>query len=209
MYVEEMIMKNIEGCSHGTNLEDILQSFKKYNMHLNPAKCSFEIHDIKFLGFMLTNRGIKANLNKCQDFINIRCCPNIKEVQQLIGRLVILPRFLSYVSDKAFLFFTHMNKKERFEWTRECKEVVSKIKTFFTSPLIFTCPREGSPLVQETDKAKSIMYFVRKVFKGAAMPYQNFEKIMLVIIVATRKLWPYFQGHKVLVKTSNLVRQVL
>lgn len=33
-------------------------------MRLNPAKCSFGVQTTKFLGFMLTKRGIKVNPNK-------------------------------------------------------------------------------------------------------------------------------------------------
>lgn len=53
------------------------------------------------------------------------------------------------------------------------------------------------------------MYFVRKVFRGAAAYYQNIEKLMLAIIIVVRKLRPYFQDQKVLVKTNYHVRKFL
>ncbi|MCI91270.1 hypothetical protein A2U01_0112564, partial [Trifolium medium] len=40
----------------------------------------------KFLGFMLTNRGIEVNPKKCQGIIDIRSPTSVKEVQQLTGR---------------------------------------------------------------------------------------------------------------------------
>jgi hypothetical protein len=64
-------------------------------MRLNPAKCSFGVQSGKFLGFMLTNRGIEANSDKCQAIIDMRSPMIVKEVQQLAGRIAALSRFLS------------------------------------------------------------------------------------------------------------------
>lgn len=56
-----MIVKTINGHNHAKDLKDGIQSVRKYDMHLNPTKWSFEVQAGKFLGFMLTRRGIEAN----------------------------------------------------------------------------------------------------------------------------------------------------
>lgn len=63
VYVVDMIVKIVEGCSHAENLEDSLHLLlvKKYDIRLKSTKCSFEVQDGKFLGFVLTNRCIEAN----------------------------------------------------------------------------------------------------------------------------------------------------
>lgn len=61
VYVDNMIVKNTKRCGHAPDLEDILQLVRKYNVCLNRAKCSFRVQDAKFLGFMLTKRGIEEN----------------------------------------------------------------------------------------------------------------------------------------------------
>lgn len=52
----------------------------KYNIRLNPTKCSLEFQAGKFLGFMMMKRDIEANLNKCQADIVMRSPTNVKEV---------------------------------------------------------------------------------------------------------------------------------
>lgn len=44
---------------------------RQYHMKLNPAKCVFGISSEKFLGFMVNNRGIEANLNKIKDVLDM------------------------------------------------------------------------------------------------------------------------------------------
>lgn len=53
-----MIVKTPEGKSHIEDLEDILESFRNYNM---PSMCSFSVQAGKFIGFMLTKRGTMEN----------------------------------------------------------------------------------------------------------------------------------------------------
>jgi Uma2 family endonuclease len=65
------VVKTPEMGNHSEDLEEILTSVRKYNMRLNPAKCSFGVQAGKFLGFMLTRRGIEANPEKCQAIINM------------------------------------------------------------------------------------------------------------------------------------------
>jgi hypothetical protein len=75
-----MVVKTLEEGDHNKDLAKILTSVRKYNMRLNPAKCSFGVQAGKFLGFMLTSRGIEANPEKCQAIINVRSPTSVKEV---------------------------------------------------------------------------------------------------------------------------------
>ncbi|PNX89864.1 gag-pol polyprotein [Trifolium pratense] len=86
VYIEDMVVKTMEEGEHDQDLADILNLVRKYYMRLNPAKCSFGVQVGKFLGFMLTNRGIEANLKKCQAIIDMRSPSSVKEVQQFTGK---------------------------------------------------------------------------------------------------------------------------
>lgn len=45
---------------------------KKYNMRLNPNKCAFGVSSGKFLGFMISQRGIEANPKKIKVLLNMQ-----------------------------------------------------------------------------------------------------------------------------------------
>ena len=49
-------------------------------MKLNPSKCMFEVTVGKFLGFMVSQKGIEVNLDKIQAIIEMTPPTNIKEV---------------------------------------------------------------------------------------------------------------------------------
>lgn len=224
VYIDDLVAKTKEGRSHADDLEEILSQVRKYRIRLNPAKCSFGVQAGKFLGFLLTRRGIEANPEKCQAIISMRSPSCIKEVQQLTGRLAALSRFLSCAGDKAFSFFASIKKKEKFEWTPECEETFLQIKSFLSSPHVLQRPSSGAVLflylavsenamstvlVEESETGEQPIYFVSRVLKGAELRYQKIERLALAVVTTARKLRPYFQSHKIVVKSDYPIKQVL
>ena len=102
-------------------MEDLRETFdtlRSYNIKLNPGKCTFGVMTGKFLGFMVSQRGIKANLGKIRAIMEMAPLRNVKEVQSLNGKIAALNRFMSRATDKCFSFFCTLKKS--FEWTAEC-----------------------------------------------------------------------------------------
>ena len=62
VYIDDMLVKSLEAEDHLSHLQQAFSALRKYNMKLNPAKCSFGVSSDKFLGYIVTHRGIEANL---------------------------------------------------------------------------------------------------------------------------------------------------
>ena len=95
VYIDDMLVKSTTTELHITHLAEAFQILKKYNMKLNPAKCAFGVSAGKFLGFIVNNLGIEANLDKIKVVLDMPPSSNIKEVQRLTGRIDALSRFVS------------------------------------------------------------------------------------------------------------------
>jgi len=102
-YVDDMVVTSHERGQHAADLEEPFATISKYRLKLNPEKCVFGVETGKFLGFMLTERGIEANPDKCAAIIAMRSPTSVKEVQQLTERMVALSRFVSAGGRKATL----------------------------------------------------------------------------------------------------------
>ena len=90
-------------------------------MRLNPEKCTFGVGGGKFLGFMITHRGIEANPDKCDVVVHMQSPTNVKEVQRLNGCLASLARFLLKLAEKARPFYKLLKKTEPFNWDENCE----------------------------------------------------------------------------------------
>ena len=115
-----MLVKSKEELAHLDDLKETFTTLKQYQMKLNPSKCVFGVASGKFLGFMISQRGIKANPEKVQAIINMASPRIVKEVQELTGRIAALNRFVSRATDKCLSFFKTL--KQAFSWTDECEE---------------------------------------------------------------------------------------
>ena len=89
-------------------------------MRLNASKCSFGVGSGKFLGYMVTHRGIEVNLDQIKAINKLQPPRNPKEVQKLIGMTAALNRFISRSADRCRPFFLLLHKWKGFEWTEEC-----------------------------------------------------------------------------------------
>jgi len=80
-YMDDMVITSQEKDQHIVNLEELFTIIAMYKLKLNPEKFVFRIEARKFLGFLLTERGIEANPKKCATIIAMRCPTSVKEVQ--------------------------------------------------------------------------------------------------------------------------------
>ncbi|XP_076905611.1 putative mitochondrial protein AtMg00860 [Bidens hawaiensis] len=119
-------------------------------MKLNPCKCSFGVEEGKFLGVLVTKEGIKANPEKLEALLQMSPPRNIKEVQRLKGRLVVLKRFLKRIVERTLPFMAVLRrnaKKNKFCWNTEDGKAFQELKAhLYELPTIVT-PQPGEVLV--------------------------------------------------------------
>ncbi|XP_016172385.1 uncharacterized protein LOC107614759 [Arachis ipaensis] len=206
------------------DLPEIFQQLLKYNMKLNPDKCAFGVQSGKFLGFILTCRGIEANLEKCRAVLNMRSPKTVKEIHQLTGRLAALARFLPRIAHRSHHFFKNLRKQQEFHWTEECEKAFTELKAILSAPPILQTPEVGKPfylylsitdhaisfvLVTEAEKQQHSVYFVSKSLQNAEICYPKLEKLALALVTTARRLRHYFQSHTIVVRIEQLLRQIL
>ena len=75
-----MLVKSIWEDDHLDDLKETFNTLRSYNMKLNPNKCAFGMTTRKFLGFMVSQRGIEVNPNKIQAIMELTPPKNVKEL---------------------------------------------------------------------------------------------------------------------------------
>ena len=115
-----MVVKSKVVSEHMGDLRNIFEILRKHKLRLNASKCSFGVGLGKFLGYMVTHRGIEVNPDQIKVINSLQPLPNPKEVQKLTGMTTTLNRFISRSADMCKPFFLLMNKWKGFYWTKEC-----------------------------------------------------------------------------------------
>ena len=87
---------------------------RQHKLRLNADKCAFGVRAGKFLGYMITYRGIEVNPDQIKAVECLKPLCNPKEVQVLTGRLAALNRFISKFAGQCHPFFQLLKKWKGF-----------------------------------------------------------------------------------------------
>ncbi|KAL2227023.1 UNVERIFIED_CONTAM: Retrovirus-related Pol polyprotein from transposon [Sesamum indicum] len=148
VYVDDMLVKSHKPDEHLEHLKITFAIMREHGMKLNPNKCTFGVAGGKFLGYMVSERGIEANPEKIEAILNLKSPTSIKEVQKLTVK--------------------------GFDWTEECERAFQELKSYLRSPPLLANPEEGdilylylaisnnavnSVLVKEKGKIQNPVYY--------------------------------------------------
>ena len=77
-YIADMLIKSKECFDHAKHLQEAFELLRRYDMKLNPLKSAFEVSAGKFLGFIVTQRGIEAHPIQLKTIMNSQT-PTLKK----------------------------------------------------------------------------------------------------------------------------------
>ena len=208
VYIDDMLVKSKQCPDHAVHLQQTFDILREYGMKLNPLKCAFGVSADRFLGFMVTQRGIEANPAQLKVILQLPAPSSKKGIQQLTGRLAALGHFISRFMDRLKPFFTTLRGANRAEWNEECDRAFIAIKQYLTEPPILVSPKSSdilylylaasdiavsAALFQECGDAKlRPVFFVSKFLTDEETRYTHLERAALALQTATQKLRPYF-----------------
>ena len=115
IYIDDMVVKSKVESDRVNDLENIFDILRRYKLRLNASKYSFSVGSGKFLGYMVTHRGIEVNPDQIKAIKTLQLPRNPKEVQRLTWMIAALNRFIFRSADKCRPFFQLLNKWKGFE----------------------------------------------------------------------------------------------
>ncbi|KAL2231128.1 UNVERIFIED_CONTAM: hypothetical protein Sindi_1707200 [Sesamum indicum] len=214
VYVDDMLVKSKRSQDHPEHLKQAFSIMRSYEMKLNPDKCTFGVGGGKFLGYMVSERGIEASPEKIQAIMSLRSPTTIQDVQ----------KFISRSADRSLPFFKVLRKSKSFEWIEEYGKALQELKEYLTKPPLLANPKEEETLflylavsenavslvlVRDEGWSQNPIYYLSKMLQGAESRYSEMEKLTLTLVVTARMLRPYFQSHKVVVLTNHPLKHVI
>ena len=106
----------------------------------------------------------------------------------------------------------------------ECETTFQELKRYLSNPPFLSPSKEGEDLflylavsvtavsvalIREENKIQLPVYYISQAFQGAEAQYPRIEKITFALIVALRKLCPYFQANPIIVMTDQPIKKVM
>ena len=121
VYIDDMLVKSRRSEDHLTDLGDTFSTLREYRLKMNAAKYVFEVGFEKFLGYLVSRRGVKANSEQIQAILDVWSPRTVREVQKLTRMLATLNCFISHSSEKCKPFFGAIGRQGRIRGAENVK----------------------------------------------------------------------------------------
>jgi hypothetical protein len=172
---------------------------------MNPRKYAFGVSAGQFLGFSVHERGIEISL-KSQEAVRIMVPPTTKrELQQLIGKINFVRRFISNLSGRIepFMELVKIKANEEFHWGVEQQRAFEKIKEYLSKPPVLVPPQQDRPfyvylsgcdtsiasvVIQVHDDKERVVFYLSRRMLDAETRYPDIEKLCLCLFFTCSKL---------------------
>ena len=122
VYVDDIVIKTPRADDLIATLSATFANLKRFNIKLNPEKCTFGVPKGKLLGYMVSERGIEANRDKISAITNMGPIHGVKGVQRLTGCLAALSRFIARLGERGLPYTnssrspTPLSGRRRLRW---------------------------------------------------------------------------------------------
>ena len=228
VYIDDVVVKTKSRATHVEDLRQVFTRMRRHNLKMNPAKCVFFAEAGDFLGFLVHQRGIEIPKDKARAVITASPPTTKKELQQLLGRINFLRRFISNAAGKVQPFspLLKLQGATEFVWEPQHQQAFDRIKDYLTNPPVLIPPRDGAPLKlyiaaadlsiggllaqDDENGVEHAVYYLSRVLTDCETRYSPMEKLCLALYFAGCKLRHYMLAFTtVVIAQSDLVKYML
>ena len=141
-----MIAKSRTEDEHLVNLRKLFGRLQKYQLKLNPAKCTFGVKSGKLLGFIVSQKRIEIDPEKAKAILEMPEPRTEKQVRGFLGMLNYIARFISQLTPTCDHILKLLRKNQAVLWNNDCQEAFEKIKQSLANPPVLMPAVTGRPL---------------------------------------------------------------
>jgi hypothetical protein len=214
VYMDDILIFSKSEEEHKVHLKLVLERLRECNFKLRLKKCSFSHTQLKYVGHIVSEEGIKADPAKTSTVEDWPVPSSVADVRQFTGFANYFRKYIKAYSAMASPLTNLTRKSTAFVWGKEQQDAFQAVKYALThSPVLvmpdFTKPFEvwcdasklglGALLLQE---GRPVAYESRKL-KPAEVNYGVGEQELLAVVHALKTWRCYVEGVPFTVVTDH------
>ena len=150
-YIDDILTHSKSFDQHLEELEKIFICLRKENLKVITKKCRISFQETKFLGFVISKDGLKADPDKVQSVKEYPRPQRPKDIKKFLGLASYYRKFIKNFAVIAEPLNNLTRKAVKFEWTTKCEEALNKLKDALISPPVLIFPDFSKKFTITTD----------------------------------------------------------
>ena len=150
-YMDDIVIFSKTFAEHKLMLEKVFQCLLKAGVTLKISKCNFANNVVDFLGYELSEKGVKPQKRLTEAIRTFSTPQNRKEVRRFLGLAGFYRRFIPDFANISRPLNALTSDNVLFKWTNDCELAFNSLKDKLSSEPVLSFPRIGEPFVVEVD----------------------------------------------------------
>jgi len=218
VYIDDILVSTVSLDEHFDVLKRVFRKLVKNKLELKVEKCNFLCTEIRYLGYIVSEKGVRPTNEGIEAVKNFPAPRNKFEVQRFIGLCAYFRKFMEGFSIIAKPLYQLMRKDNEFKFGKAELKAYERLKKLLVDAPILSIydPRKetelhcdassvgyGAVLLQRSNDKKlhPIFYFSKRTTDTESR-YHSFELETLAVIYALRRFRTYLQGIKFKIVTD-------
>eukprot|EP00731_Ephydatia_muelleri_P018901 Em0011g941a len=185
VYIDDIILFSRTVQEHFQNLTEVFQRLKQAGLKLKPRKCHLFRNKVKYLGYVVSNKGVEADTEKIQCVLDWPTPMSPKQIRQFLGLASYYRRFIHNFAQITAPLNRLLEKGSSWQWTEQCSQAFTLLKTKLTSAPLLVYPNFeeafivdcdasddglGTVLSQNHQGAEHVVYYASRTLTKAEQP---------------------------------------
>lgn len=181
-YVDDILVASETQEQHRTHLQLVFEKLQAAGIQVNAAKCNFGVEEVNFLGFRISEHGIKPTKDKIMATLQYKKPQCILELRRFLEILNYYRRCIPRAAhDQAilneYLRDSKKNDKRPIDWSEEASKAFDKCRKALVEAALLAHPSDGAPLNLTTDVSETTVGAVlEQVINGKVQSLAFFSK---------------------------------
>lgn len=208
VYLDDVVIVSQDFESHLETLSIVFDRLTAAGLVVSQEKCKFCLPQLKYLGYVVDEKGLHPDPDKVEAIINVSSPKNINEIRRFIGTASWYRRFIPNFSSIMAPLTRLTQKSVKWNWSKECEDSFRILKEKLISSPILTCPDFnrtfilqcdsssygiGCCLVQEFPEGEKVICFLSRSLTKQEKNYSTTELEALAVIWSIEKLRHYVE----------------
>ena len=212
--IDDIFIWGTTEAEHNKRLEQVLKKCAELNVMLNKEKCTFQVESVKYLGNVITARGVKPDPEKVRAIMDMPPPADRKGVERLLGTVNYLAKFVPHMSAVIEPIRSLLRKDVEFMWSNPREKAFNKIKYVLSQQPVLKCFDVKKPITVHCDASKfglgavltqddKRVSFASRSMTEAETRYAQIEKELLSVVFALERFHQFTYGQHILVENDH------
>ena len=217
-YLDDIIIFGKTFEEHCERLHEVLKVLNQANLKLQKKKCSFGYRQVKFLGHLISEYGVKPDPSKTKALENFAEPSNINHVRSFLGLASYYRKFIKNFAKLSHPLNELLQKDKEFIWDEDCQNSFNAIKQRLTEDPILIHFHDDLPIFLYTDASgtgigavlahkkngkEHVVAYCSRTLNKHEKNYPITEQECLAIVWSVTKFRHYLLGHEFTIVTDH------